>query len=136
MSTPALTPKRLAVQPDGRALSARRVFWPLAACCFAFAASAAYLVHSTTVDAASTERAVVQVSMRSVQFAPVTVEVKKGSVVEWRNDDLIPHTATSPAFDSTSLASGQTWRHTFTETGTFPYACTFHPHMKGTVIVK
>jgi len=74
--------------------------------------------------------------MRNVQFGPVTLEILKGEAVEWKNDDLVPHTATSPSFDSGALESGQSWRHTFTEIGSFPYACTFHPNMKGIVIVK
>jgi plastocyanin len=76
------------------------------------------------------------VSIQSLQFSPVTLEVKKGDIVEWKNDDLIPHTATSPEFDSGALKSGQSWRHTFTKAGDFPYICTFHPQMKGVVIVK
>ena len=74
--------------------------------------------------------------MRNILFDPVTLEIMKGDVVEWKNDDLVPHTATSSSFDSGALASGLSWRHTFTETGSFPYVCTFHPHMKGVVIVK
>jgi plastocyanin len=77
-----------------------------------------------------------QVSMRNLQFSPVTIEVKQGDVVEWKNDDLVPHTATSTSFDSGTIASGESWRHTFTNAGTFSYACTFHPAMKGVVNVK
>jgi plastocyanin len=66
----------------------------------------------------------------------VTIEVKQGDVVEWKNDDLVPHTATSTSFDSGTIASGESWRHTFTNAGTFSYACTFHPAMKGVVNVK
>jgi len=80
--------------------------------------------------------AVTQVSMRNLQFSPVTIEVKKGDVVEWKNDDLVPHTATSASFNSGTIVSGQSWRHTFTNAGNFPYVCTFHPQMKGVVIVK
>jgi len=80
--------------------------------------------------------AVVKVSMRNMQFYPQTLKVKKGTVVEWKNDDVVPHTATSASFDSGSLGAGKSWRHTFTETGQFPYACTFHPTMTGVVIVK
>jgi plastocyanin len=76
------------------------------------------------------------VSIQSIQFSPARLEIKKGEVVEWKNDDLIPHTATSPEFDSGALKSGQSWRHTFTKAGEFPYICTFHPQMKGVVIVK
>src|SRR5688572_27222320 len=39
---------------------------------------------------------VLHVSIQGLQFSPATLEVKKGDVVEWKNDDLIPHTATSP----------------------------------------
>lgn len=81
-------------------------------------------------------RAAAQVSMRNLQFSPVTIEVKKGDVVEWKNDDLVPHTATSAAFDSGTIISGKSWRHTFTNSGKFSYICTFHPAMKGVVNVK
>ena len=82
--------------------------------------------------------AAAHVSMRNLQFDPVTVTVKKGDMVEWKNDDLVPHTATAtPAsFNSGTIASGKSWRHTFTATGNFPYICIFHPQMKGMVIVK
>lgn len=79
---------------------------------------------------------VVQVSMKNIQFDPATVEVKKGDTVEWKNDDLVPHTATATSFNSGTIASGQSWRHTFTNSGNFPYGCTFHPQMKGVVIVN
>ena len=80
--------------------------------------------------------AVMKVSMRNMQFYPQTLKVKKGTVVEWKNDDLVPHTVTSASFDSGSLGPGKSWRHTFTKAGQFPYACTFHPTMTGVVIVK
>jgi plastocyanin len=80
--------------------------------------------------------AVVKVSMRNMQFYPQSLKVKKGTVVEWKNDDLVPHTATSSSFDSGSLGPGKSWRYTVTKAGQFPYACTFHPTMRGVVIVK
>jgi plastocyanin len=79
---------------------------------------------------------VTRVSMRNLQFSPVTIEVQKGDVVEWKNDDLVPHTATSAVFDSGTILSGKSWRHTFTNAGKFAYICTFHPAMKGVVNVK
>ena len=79
---------------------------------------------------------VAQVSIRHLQFYPVNIEVKKGDAVEWKSDDLVPHTATSASFDSGTIVSGQSWRHTFTDAGNLPYVCTFHPQMKGVVIVK
>jgi len=80
--------------------------------------------------------AVVKVSMRNMRFSSGTLKIKKGTVVEWQNDDLVPHTVTSDSFDSGSLGPGKSWRHTFTKEGQFPYACTFHPAMTGVVVVK
>lgn len=94
---------------------------------------------ATQKDSSSpeTSSAVIKVLMRNMQFSPATVEIHKGDVVEWKNEDITPHTATSSSFgDSGPLASGQSWRHTFSEAGNLPYACTFHPEMKGVVIVK
>jgi len=79
---------------------------------------------------------VAQVSVRNLQFSPMTIEVKKGDTIEWKNDDLVPHTATSTAFNSGTIVSGQSWQHTFTQAGNFSYICSFHPQMKGVVIVK
>lgn len=80
--------------------------------------------------------AVVKVSMRNMRFSPQTLNIKKGTVVEWKNDDLVPHTATSASFDSGSLGNGKSWRHTFTKAGRFPYVCTFHSLMTGVIVVK
>lgn len=79
---------------------------------------------------------IITVMIRNMKYNPPAVEVKKGAMVEWRNEDITPHTATSGSFDSGSIESDKAWRHTFTENGNFPYACTFHPEMTGTVNVK
>jgi plastocyanin len=86
--------------------------------------------------APATASAVTQVSMRNLQFYPVTLKLRQGDVVEWKNDDLVPHTATSASFNSGTIVAGQSWRHEFADAGNFPYVCTFHPQMKGVVIVK
>ena len=97
--------------------------------------ASASAVQSTVADA--NVPVVAHVAMKNMKFSPATIEIKKGDTVEWTNEDITPHTATStPFFDSGSIASDQSWRHTFTEPGDFPYACTFHPDMKADVIVK
>jgi plastocyanin len=91
--------------------------------------------HSTGTE--SNGFAAVHVIMRNMKFSPASIEIKPGETVEWTNEDITPHTATSaPLFDSGSIDSDKSWRHTFTEPGNFPYTCTFHPDMKGTVTVK
>jgi len=81
--------------------------------------------------------AVLHVVMKNMKFDPPKLEIHKGDTVEWTNDDITAHTATAlPLFDSGSIASDKSWRHTFTETGDFPYNCTFHPEMKAVITVK
>ena len=96
--------------------------------------ASASVVQSTVADANAP--LVVHVAMKNMKFSPATIEIKKEGTVEWKNDDITPHTATSAAFDSGSIASDAGWRHTFAQAGSFPYHCTFHPEMKGTVVVK
>ena len=98
-------------------------------------AASASAVQTTATDANAP--AVVHVAMKNMKFQPPKLEIHKGDTVEWTNDDITPHTATAiPLFDSGSLASDKSWKHTFTGAGDFPYGCTFHPDMKGVVIVK
>jgi len=75
----------------------------------------------------------------STGYSPSTITVVIGvnNTVEWVNNDTAPHTvtATDHSFDSGNLNPGDTWTYTFTKPGTYTYACTYHPWMKGTVIV-
>ena len=71
-------------------------------------------------------------------FAPATLTVQQGDRVVWQNKDPFPHTATSPAggFDSKSIAPGKSWTFVAARKGTFEYVCSFHPTMKGTLVVQ
>lgn len=79
-----------------------------------------------------------QVVIKNMKFDPPALEVKKGDVIEWKNDDFIPHTVTSASFDSGAIQPEQSWQHAFSDADAvpLPYFCTFHPDMKGLVIVK
>jgi plastocyanin len=104
------------------------------------AATAAKVVNDLRGDQGSGAkpgpRAVVKVSMQNIQFDPRTLKIKKGDVVEWKNDDLVSHTVTSASFDSGPMKPGASWRHTFTKSGQVAYVCTFHPTMTGVVVVQ
>jgi plastocyanin len=52
------------------------------------------------------------------------------------NRDPFPHTATAEAFDSKVIAAGSSWTYPPKTPGEFPYVCTLHPTMKGTLRVK
>ena len=78
--------------------------------------------------------------MGSVYYLPqaITIVIGVNNTVTWVNSDDVPHTVTSSggSFDSGNINSGQSWTYTFTAPGTYPYFCSYHPWMKGTVIVK
>jgi plastocyanin len=74
-----------------------------------------------------------------VEFAydpdPVTIQV--GGKVNWINRDSAPHTATAEggSFDTGTIEQGKLKGETFKEAGSYPYICSIHPTMKGTVEV-
>jgi plastocyanin len=86
---------------------------------------------------------VTNVVMKNIQFSPKTVTVKKGTTVEWTNNDSVNHDVTKmtgpgPNFSSGSgnLGAGDTYKVTFKTAGTIKYQCTIHPGMTGTIVVK
>src|SRR5215208_3718672 len=77
------------------------------------------------------------VVMDGTRFIPETLTVKRGDRVVWVNKDPFPHTATAGAtFDSKSLAAGDSWSYVARKSGKFPYVCTLHPGMRGTLVVQ
>ena len=77
------------------------------------------------------------VRMEGVAFVPETLTIRRGDVVVWVNKDVFPHTATAQKeFDSGNIAPDQSWKYTATKAGIYPYLCTLHPTMKGTLVVK
>jgi plastocyanin len=78
------------------------------------------------------------VTMSSTSFAPADLTVKAGDTVVWMNKDFFPHTATSKSggFDSSDIVSGKSWKYVAKKKGDFPYICSIHPTMKGTLHVK
>jgi plastocyanin len=84
-------------------------------------------------DPARTHEVVIQ----GLLYVPETLTVRPGDVVVWTNKDPFPHTATAAgAFDSGSIAPGKSWRFTAKKAGTYPYLCTLHTTMKGTLRVE
>jgi plastocyanin len=78
------------------------------------------------------------IHIKNFAFVPASVTIPAGSIVRFVEDDETPHTvtATDHSFDSGNLNQKDTWKHTFATAGTYTYSCTYHPYMKGTVIVK
>ena len=71
-------------------------------------------------------------------YSPNPITVSVGSSVTWMNNDTITHTATSETglFDSGPIAPNGRFTRQFSTVGSFPYRCTIHPGMVGTVTVQ
>ena len=69
---------------------------------------------------------------------PDELNVAVGTTVTWMNTDSISHTSTSNAagWNSGIVAPGGRFAFAFQTAGTFPYHCTIHPGMVGTVVVR
>lgn len=79
------------------------------------------------------------VVIQNFAFSPNNLTVKTGTTVTWINNDSTTHTITSDngAFQSSgNLNQGAKYTFTFTKAGTYPYHCSIHPNMKGTVVVQ
>jgi plastocyanin len=77
------------------------------------------------------------VKIRNFKFEPENLAIAVGKTVQFINVDEEPHTATSTdgIFNSKALDTDQTWNYTATKVGTYPYLCSVHPFMKGTLTV-
>jgi plastocyanin len=78
------------------------------------------------------------VAVEAVAFQPADLTVNLGDSIAWTNKDPFPHTVTAKGgvFDSKQLAAGKTWTYRAQKKGDYPYVCTLHPTMSGTIHVK
>ncbi|MFA5943733.1 MAG: copper-containing nitrite reductase [Candidatus Thermoplasmatota archaeon] len=78
-----------------------------------------------------------EVEMRSIKFTPVDLTIQVGDAVRWTNGDSVGHTVTPVNVDQWGtpgsgdevarwLKQGETWTHTFTKAGVYPYFCLPH----------
>jgi plastocyanin len=81
-----------------------------------------------------------EVLISGFKFQPADLTVNVGDTVEWKNMDAMPHNAVAKdkTFDSGKLSTGMTGKYVAQakDKGTHEYTCTFHPNMKGKLIVQ
>ena len=76
-------------------------------------------------------------SLTSAAFGTNPLTVATGTTITWTNRDTIAHTTTANAGTwNANLAPGGSFSFTFSTPGTFPYRCTVHPNMVGTITVQ
>lgn len=79
------------------------------------------------------------VHIAQLRFQTDTVVIQPGQSVRWVNDDEVVHTVTfadAAVGSSPEIARQGMFTRRFDRPGTYPYACTPHPFMRGVVIVK
>ncbi|MFD9128417.1 cupredoxin domain-containing protein [Kitasatospora sp. NPDC059571] len=81
----------------------------------------------------------VQVTIKDFKFSPDTLSVPAGATVTVVNNDTTAHTLTASdkSFDTGTIEPGKS--ATFTapaKSGSFPYICSIHPFMHGTLTVS
>jgi plastocyanin len=75
------------------------------------------------------------VALKDLAYAPETLTVPAGTTVTWAwQDGAVAHDVKGDGFRSKVMATG-TFAHRFAQPGTYPYACTLHPNMTGTIEV-
>jgi plastocyanin len=91
-----------------------------------------------TAQTAAPAGNVVEVKVDNFSFSPQAITIKPGTTVIWTNRDDIPHTVVSDdkVFKSKVLDTDEKFSYTFDKAGNFPYFCSVHPKMTGTVIVQ
>lgn len=111
--------------------------WLVAAGIIAAALAVTPFTASPRLAAAAT----VSVDIVDFAFSPAAVTIGVGDTVVWMNTGAAPHTSTSDpgqadAWDSSTLATGQSFSRTFSVPGTFTYFCAIHPFMRASVTVR
>jgi plastocyanin len=79
-----------------------------------------------------------KVTIQNFKFGPASLTVKAGAKVTVTNSDSTTHTATADggAFDTGDVDPGVSKTITLSKAGTYPYHCTIHSFMKGTIVVS
>jgi plastocyanin len=79
-----------------------------------------------------------EVWIQNLTFVPSTISVNVNSTVTWVNKDAFDHTVSSSTgeFESGNMTPGTNYSYQFKTKGSFPYKCSIHSSMTGTVVVK
>ena len=78
------------------------------------------------------------VVLKNFMFSPMSLTIKAGSTVTWKNLDGEPHVVVSDAglFRSGALDQNDTYQFKFDKPGVYKIFCGIHPNMKETITVQ
>jgi plastocyanin len=78
------------------------------------------------------------VVIKNFMFSPMSLTIKAGSTVTWKNLDGEPHTVVNDAglFRSSALDQNDVYQFKFDKPGVYKIFCGIHPNMKETITVQ
>lgn len=76
------------------------------------------------------------IHIKDFAYGESIVHIQAGQMLQWVNDDEMPHSVTGSGFSSDLLQKGKSWSHVFAAKGQYDYKCTAHPWMRGKIIVE
>jgi plastocyanin len=99
---------------------------------------------AVTILTASAEFCVAQaqqsdtVTIKDFMFSPMSLTIKAGSTLTWKNLDDEPHTVVNDAglFRSAALDQNDTFQYKFDKPGVYKILCGIHPNMRETITVQ
>ena len=86
----------------------------------------------------ASEAGSVAAAVKDFSFDPADPSAKVGDTVTWTNTGAVGHTVTvdnQPGCDTGTISAGGTGSLTFSVAGTYPFQCTIHSSMKGTITI-
>jgi len=78
------------------------------------------------------------VAIQAMGFSPAVITVVEGNTITWKNTDAEIHTVTSDdgvSFDSGNISPQGSYTFTALAAGAYPYHCSIHTTIKGTLYV-
>ena len=105
---------------------------------FINALAVAAMVTAASASSAGAAQQSNAVIIKNFDFAPMSITVKAGTSVTWKNLDGEPHTVTSVdgLFRSGAIDQNESFTFKFDKPGTYHFTCSIHPRMVGTIVVQ
>lgn len=99
---------------------------------------AALVAAVTAWHAANAQTTADAVTIKNFMFSPMTMTIKAGTTITWKNLDGEPHIVVDEAgrFRSAALDQDDTYRYKFDKPGVYKVFCAIHPNMKETITVQ
>jgi plastocyanin len=98
----------------------------------------AFLAASLCASTGAQAQQSAAIVIKNFMFSPMSLTIKAGSSVTWKNLDAEPHTVVEDAglFRSGALDQNDSYTHTFDKPGVYKIFCGIHPYMKETLTVQ